>query len=83
MAANGNVSVLVARCFLRYRSRLATVPHLLAPLAGQTGDGWRSADGPARSARPCNVSGQSMWRVYSSNVIRTPLAGLEEWATLA
>jgi len=61
MAANGNVSVLVARCFLLYRSRLATVPHLLAPLAGQTGSGWRRADGRAGPAlqreRPVDVAG--------------------------
>jgi hypothetical protein len=28
MAADGNVSVLLARCFLLYRLRLATVPAL-------------------------------------------------------
>jgi hypothetical protein len=28
------------------------------------------------STRPGNVSGQSMWRVQSSNVTRTSLAGL-------
>jgi hypothetical protein len=52
MAANGNVSVLVARCFWLYRSRLATVRHLLAPLAGQIGRaGWRRADGRAGATR--------------------------------
>jgi len=51
MAANGNFSVFVVRCFLLHRSRLATVPRFPAPLAGQIyGACWRKADARAGPA---------------------------------
>jgi len=35
------------------------------------------------AARSVMASDQSMWRVYSSNVTRTSLAGFRVWATPA
>jgi len=53
MAANGNLSVFVVRCFLLHRSRPPRVPALPAPHAGQIyGAFWRRADARAGPAQP-------------------------------